>query len=903
MRGRALVLASVFVLLGSGCDWLQWGGGAWHQGSNFEPGMTRDGIAAMVASTIAPVPTTSSAVTTNGLVLVEQDGTLTAFDMNTYGIVWTASLPAGSTAGGAPAIDTGSNTVFVVVAGASNPVLVGFDVNGVRNCTTLLNTCSPVFRAPLGHAIGPASPPVVDGGRVYANGGTSVYAFDANGQTSCVSSLGTAICTPVWSAPTGFSASGVGPAVAAGVVYDPVQSGATFGVRAFDAASGASRWTGTVGASPVTATPSVGDDGRVFVPAGSAVSAFAGGGCGSATCPPSFRLVQRTGDAAGSFLGTPAIDGATVYATNGAGRLYGWSETGCRASTCQPTLDVTVNTPLGGSSTYSQSPVLANGVLFVLTQQVVAGANHVVLVALGGTHGSPVASWDLGARGFGAGLANASVAWGVVYAPVDRELVAVHPKPVRPLASLSTSPLRLTPGFSPATFDYVVRCAPGTNSFTIRTSAVAGGSVALLAPTTTAPSASQTNAVQLAENGAAVVQATDAQGATAQYWIRCLPSDFPPLTVTPHPAVGKPTPGWYLVGNNITPAGVGAYAMILDTRGTPVWYKRGASSATNVTSLGHDSLAFMPNPISGYGTDPNGEFDAYSLETNQVTAIRTVGMPTDVHELLTLANGNHLLLSYPPRSGVDLTGLVATPIPGRNSTIADCVVQEVDRQGRLVWQWIGSDHINPVTETTTASAALLGGRIVYDVFHCNSIDAKPGRLLLSARHLDAVFELRRSDGKIVWKMGGKPVNRDGAAIIQIQNDPLGGIAQQHDARYLPNGDISVFDNQYLLASPAARGIEYSLNLTAKTAQPVFSFTSPDNAPSCCMGNFRRYSDGHSVIGWGFVIPSNGRILTEIDPAGRSVLDVAFANGYASYRSVKVPSSRFDINILRLTAGR
>ena len=70
-----------------------------------------------------------------------------------------------------------------------------------------------------------------------------------------------------------------------------------------------------------------------------------------------------------------------------------------------------------------------------------------------------------------------------------------------------------------------------------------------------------------------------------------------------------------------------------------------------------------------------------------------------------------------------------------------------------------------------------------------------------------------------------------------------------------------------------------------------------------MGNFRRYSDGHSVIGWGFVPLSTGRILTEIDGAGRDVLDVAFSSGYASYRSVKVPSPRFDVNVLRATAGR
>ena len=152
-------------------------------------------------------------------------------------------------------------------------------------------------------------------------------------------------------------------------------------------------------------------------------------------------------------------------------------------------------------------------------------------------------------------------------------------------------------------------------------------------------------------------------------------------------------------------------------------------------------------------------------------------------------------------------------------------------------------------------------------------------------------------------MGGKPVNKDGADIIAIQNDPAGGIGWQHDARYLPDHHISLYDNQNAQGTQPARAIEYALDLVAKTAQPVFSFASPDNAPSCCMGSFRRYPDGHSVIGWGYVLVNNASVLTEINASGQAVFDVRFATGYASYRSVKVPPPRFDINVLRATAGQ
>ena len=267
-----------------------------------------------------------------------------------------------------------------------------------------------------------------------------------------------------------------------------------------------------------------------------------------------------------------------------------------------------------------------------------------------------------------------------------------------------------------------------------------------------------------------------------------------------------------------------------------------------------------------------------------------------------MPNGDHLLMSYPLRSGVDLTGLAATPTPGPNSTIADCVLQQIDPQGQVVWQWTGSDHLDPVTEPTVAPATNVGGETVYDVFHCNSIDVSPaGDILVSARHLNAVFEIRRSDGEVVWKLGGNPTSGDDAAIIQIQNDPEGGIVQQHDARYLPDNHIGIFDNQSLASDLPARGIEYALDFGTNTAEPTFSFLSQESEPSCCMGSFRRYPDGHRLIGWGYMI-TNGRVMTELNAAGDPVLDFVMATGTGVYRAVKVPPPFYKVATLRSTAG-
>ena len=276
-------------------------------------------------------------------------------------------------------------------------------------------------------------------------------------------------------------------------------------------------------------------------------------------------------------------------------------------------------------------------------------------------------------------------------------------------------------------------------------------------------------------------------------------------------------------------------------------------------------------------------------------------MPTDLHEFQTLPNGDHLMLSYPLKRGVDLTGLPGDPSAGPNSTIADCVVQDVDPAGQLVWQWRASDHTDIIAENQSPGKTNVAGETVYDVFHCNSIDPTPsGNLLVSLRHFNAVIMIRRSDGKILWKLGGNPVNGDGAEIIQVQNDPP--FRFEHDARMLPNGHVTLFDNEGM-SLPPARGVEYALDFTTGTAQRVFQYASPSAQVSFATGNFRRYSDGDSVICWGVDSARDGALLTEIDSAGRDLLDISFGAPSVSYRAVKVPPPRFDVNVLRQTAGQ
>jgi hypothetical protein len=434
------------------------------------------------------------------------------------------------------------------------------------------------------------------------------------------------------------------------------------------------------------------------------------------------------------------------------------------------------------------------------------------------------------------------------------------------VVGLSASPLGLSPSFSPSISDYYVACAAANNALTLDVSYASG---------------SQSYSLQVAENQAVVV--------AGQYWIRCLPHDFPTITVTSNPEAGAPTPGFYLVNSS-------TYAVVLDTNGVPVWYERG-TDVLNVDSPAHDTLSFMPNGMGPFVTSPQAAFNLLGLDTLARTTIVAPDGPTDEHELQTLPNGDHLLITYGVKKGVDLTGLSGLT---SNETIADCKIEELDPGGNLVWSWLTSDHVDPVREPLEPLTVMINGQPVIDVFHCNSIDVdSQGNLLLSLRQANAVLYISRSTGKVVWKLGGSMYSKDGATLIAPTNDPEATFNEQHDARFRPNGNVTLFDDHGATAG-VARGVEYSVDVGAQTATVVWQFLG--KAKSLFEGSFRRYDDGQSIIGWGY-IPTDPRVVTEVDPDGNDVFDVAFGGMNQTYRAIKVPQSQLDIGVLRLTAAQ
>jgi hypothetical protein len=483
------------------------------------------------------------------------------------------------------------------------------------------------------------------------------------------------------------------------------------------------------------------------------------------------------------------------------------------------------------------------------------------------------------------------------------------------------SPVSPPTPFSPSTNDYAIYCHSGVNL------------ISLKFDDGVTP---KTASVSLGENQAAVVQASN-----GQYWIRCLPHDFPVMQFS---GTGSATE-WYLTGllSAAVNGSSSTYAMVLDGNGTPVWYQKAPGGAINVQATAPNTIAWMPENGGGVGVDPSVGYHLYNLATQTSQTLKAPILPTDFHELYPMANGHYMMIGTPTKA-------VAPPVSfgGKNyNSIVDCVIQEVTAQGSLVWSWRASNHVSTAESVHPTPIQENGGQTALDMFHCNSIDVNPttGQVLVSMRDTDSVYQIERmntsgalvQDGPIMWRLtgtgnatkscGNGAPGLDHEPILEVQGDPLICFDAQHDARFQPNGDISLYDDQSYFGPPVgtcpasstcyARGVEYAPHpgSSPPSATWVTQFpASPSGQTSFATGSFRRYDNNtDNLVNWGFRYecmtatatcqPGVSRSgFTEFDGNGNQVFAMNFPNGEIAYRTVEVPRGELDINLMRATAG-
>jgi hypothetical protein len=289
------------------------------------------------------------------------------------------------------------------------------------------------------------------------------------------------------------------------------------------------------------------------------------------------------------------------------------------------------------------------------------------------------------------------------------------------------------------------------------------------------------------------------------------------------------------------------------------------------------------------------------------------GLLRQHHDIRRLPNGDTLILAN-----------IYHHLPGfKLPKMLDDAIYDVSPQGRIVWRWVISDHLDELG-FTPVELRLVHQSPSPDYFHINDMaplgpnkwfDAgdkrfAPDNIMVDSRNANFIVIIDRTTGHIVWRLGPDYPHYD-AAKTKLPR-PVDQISGQHDAHLIPPGlpgagDLLVFDNQGTAGYPSVplsveRGSRV-LQIDPTTKQIVWGYSAVDSRQpgwafhSPFISDARRLPNGNTFIDEGI----NGRFF-QVTPAGEIVWEYVspFKGGFPNetsaarsswvYRAQPVPYS-------------
>ncbi|MFM2017988.1 MAG: hypothetical protein RL007_1644 [Bacteroidota bacterium] len=320
------------------------------------------------------------------------------------------------------------------------------------------------------------------------------------------------------------------------------------------------------------------------------------------------------------------------------------------------------------------------------------------------------------------------------------------------------------------------------------------------------------------------------------------------------------------------------FLLVTDVKGNPVYYKDSVYAS--------DFKMHSNGVISYFNSRCYVLMDGNFMIYDSVQCVN--GAETDSHDFQILPNGNYVLIGMRTETG----NLSKFHPKGAESWKGSAkiklkygIIQELSPDKKLVYEWNSKgefplEDFDPVYFKDTSKL---------DVPHFNSVDIdSAGNYLVSARYSNEVVYVNKSTSKIEWRLGGKR-----STFSFSDNVPFLG---QHDARFLANKNILLFDNGYSYTGNThnARGVEYQLDFKKKLALVVWKYEWHKPLVSDATGGTQRIENGYTVVDFGKVQNLKQNILAAVaDSAGRTTMEITFADTLGSYRAFWYPELHKD----------
>jgi hypothetical protein len=208
----------------------------------------------------------------------------------------------------------------------------------------------------------------------------------------------------------------------------------------------------------------------------------------------------------------------------------------------------------------------------------------------------------------------------------------------------------------------------------------------------------------------------------------------------------------------------------------------------------------------------------------------------DAHELIYLDDNHFITLSYFEKA---VNNIPSSLNPISNCKVVVPIIQEI-QNNQVVWEWDGSNYPELYLQSVEGNA-FNNANAVHDYVHMNSmmIDPSDGDLICSMRNLNQVIKINRTNGNIMWRLGG--TNSDFPMTADMK------FLRQHNVTLTDNNKtLLVFDNGEASERPYTRIDEFQLDMEEKTVSSFKAFKLPEGIFAQYMGSVQKRGDTYFI---------------------------------------------------------
>jgi hypothetical protein len=241
------------------------------------------------------------------------------------------------------------------------------------------------------------------------------------------------------------------------------------------------------------------------------------------------------------------------------------------------------------------------------------------------------------------------------------------------------------------------------------------------------------------------------------------------------------------------------------------------------------------------------------------------------HTFSRMPNGNTLVLCWEKKTREEAIAKGRKPDTVNNNGISPDYVQEVDKQGKVVWEWHVWDHIGTgpdqidINFILPSKAGVMAGA---DWTHFNTVEYMPetDQLIMCSRNLGEFYLVNHKTGAIEFRWGNPCTYNSKCKYPSFLDDGDQMLFGAHTVSNLANGNFLIFDNGWQRPE-GNRSRVVELDPKNKTIVWQYAPRSANSFYSAFQGSAQRLPNGNT-----FVCSTNqGHLFEVTGGAGKQIV--------------------------------